>query len=175
MPGSATSRYSTLGPVPASTLRAVRSCSARRFHTTLSGSWKSPGMIASVGQTTAHAGASPRSVRCTQKWHFSAMPLDSLMYSASYGQPCRQALQPMQACGSMSTTPSGRFSSARTGQISMHGAFVHWLQRNTAKERLTLGKVPCSVYLTQVRKLPRGTSFSALHAIVQAWQPMHSV
>ena len=47
------------------------------------GSWKSPGMIASVGQTTAQAGARPRSVRWAQKWHFSAVPDSSLMYSAS--------------------------------------------------------------------------------------------
>ena len=39
----------------------------------------SPGMIASVGQTTAQAGASPRSVRWAQKWHFSAVPEASSM------------------------------------------------------------------------------------------------
>ena len=38
-----------------------------------------PGMIASVGQATAQAGESPTSVRCAQKWHFSAMPSESLM------------------------------------------------------------------------------------------------
>ena len=86
-----------------------------------------------------------------------------------------QALQPMQAFGSTSTIPSGRFSSARTGQIVMHGASVHWLQRRTVNDRRTSGKVPSSVYLTQVRKLPTGTWFSALHATVQAWQPMHRV
>ena len=36
-------------------------------------------MSASVGQTIAQAGASPRSTRCAQKWHFSAVPFDSLM------------------------------------------------------------------------------------------------
>src|SRR5690606_41238695 len=83
------------------------------------------------------------------------------------------ALHPMHASLSRSTIPSGRFSSARTGQIVTHGAFVHWLQRSTAKCRRTCGKVPISVYFTQVRKLPTGTWFSDLHATVHAWQPMH--
>ena len=68
--------------------------------------------------------------------------------------------------------PSGRFSSALTGQIVTHGASVQWLQRSTRKWRLMSGKTPCSVYLTHVLKLPTGTSFSALQATVHAWQPM---
>ena len=68
--------------------------------------------------------------------------------------------------------PSLRFSSALTGQIVTQGALVQWLQRRTAKCRLTAGKRPFSWYLTQVRKLPSGTSFSLLQATVQAWQPM---
>src|SRR5262245_14867006 len=82
------------------------------------------------------------------------------------------ARQPMQASRSRSTMPSARFSSAFTGQIVTHGAFEQWLQRNTAKWRFTAGKRPFSWYLTHVRKLPTGTSFSALHATVHAWQPM---
>jgi hypothetical protein len=62
--------------------------------------------------------------------------------------------------------------SALTGQISTQGGLVQWLQRSTAKWRLTAGKRPFSVYFTQVRKLASGTSFSDLHATVQAWQPM---
>ena len=68
--------------------------------------------------------------------------------------------------------PSGRLSSAVTGQIVTQGASVHWLHRRTAKCRFTCGKAPTSVYLTQVRKSPTGTSFSDLQATVQAWQPM---
>ena len=79
-----------------------------------------------------------------------------------------QARHPMHASRSMSTMPSSRFSSALTGQIFTQGASVHWLQRRTAKERLTVGKVPSSVYLTHVRKLPTGTWFSDLQATVQA-------
>ena len=82
------------------------------------------------------------------------------------------ARHPMHASRSMSTMPSGRLSSAVTGQIVTHGAFVQWLQRSTVKWRFTAGKVPFSVYFTQVRKLPSGTSFSDLQATVQAWQPM---
>ena len=78
------------------------------------------------------------------------------------------ALQPMHCAGSTSTMPSGRFASAETGQIVTHGAAVHWLQRSTVKERFTVGNAPSSVYLTQVRNEPRGTSFSDLHATVQA-------
>ena len=68
--------------------------------------------------------------------------------------------------------PSSRFSSALTGQIVTHGAFVQWLQRSTAKCRRIAGNFPFSAYCTHVRKLPTGTSFSALHATVHAWQPM---
>jgi hypothetical protein len=95
------------------------------------------------------------------------------MYSASYGQPCTQLLQPMQAAGSTSTIPSLRFTRALTGQIVTQGASVHWLHRSTPNERFTLGNSPSSTYLTQVRKLPGGTWFSDLQATVQAWQPMH--
>ena len=42
----------------------------------------------------------------------------------------------------------------------------------TLKLRFTLGNSPFSVYLTQVRKEPTGTSFSDLQATVQAWQPI---
>ena len=66
-----------------------------------------------------------------------------------------------------------RFVSAEVGQMVTHGAFVHWLQRRTANERFICGNVPCSVYLTHVRKLPSGTWFSDLQATVQAWQPIH--
>ena len=52
---------------------------------------------------------------------------------------------------------------------------MHWLQRSTVKDRFTCGKLPSSVYLTQVRKLPTGTWFSDLQATVHAWQPMHRV
>src|SRR5436190_16723863 len=82
------------------------------------------------------------------------------------------ARQPIHASRSRSTMPSLRFDSALTGQIVTHGAFVQWLQRSTAKWRFTAGKRPFSWYLTQVRKLATGTSFSDLHATVQAWQPM---
>ncbi len=61
-----------------------------------------------------------------------------------------------------------KFSSALTGQMVIQGASVHWLQRSTANDRRTAGNSPSSVYFTQVRKSPRGTSFSALHATVQA-------
>jgi hypothetical protein len=54
-----------------------------------------------------------------------------------------------------------------------HGAEEQWLQRSTVKCRRTAGNDPASVYFTQVRKDPTGTSFSALQATVQAWQPMH--
>jgi hypothetical protein len=79
-----------------------------------------------------------------------------------------QALQPMHAAGSTSTIPSDPLSSAVTGQILTQGASVHWLHRKTAKDRRTWGNLPSSVYFTQVRKSPSGTSFSALHATVQA-------
>ena len=50
------------------------------------------------------------------------------------------------------------------------------LQRleRTAAERRVSGNSPCSIHFTQVRNEPSGTSFSALHATVQAWQPMHA-
>ena len=61
------------------------------------------------------------------------------------------------------------------GQIDTQGASVQWLQRMTENDRLVSGQVPVSMYLTQVRSTPRGTSCSVLHATVQAWQPMHAV
>ena len=79
-----------------------------------------------------------------------------------------QARHPMHASRSTSTMPSGRFSNALTGQIVTQGASVQWLHRCTRKSRLTSGKRPCSVYFTDVLKLPTGTLFSALHATVQA-------
>ena len=54
----------------------------------------------------------------------------------------------------------------------MHGASSQWLHRITEKCRLTSGNVPVSMYFTQVRLTPKGTSCSALHATVQAWHPM---
>src|SRR6185436_1371529 len=92
---------------------------------------------------------------------------------ASYGQACMHARQPMQMSLSRSTIASLRLWSALTGQMSTHGAASQWLQRSTVKCRLTAGNVPLSTYLTHVRNFPSGTSFSDLHATVQAWQPMH--
>src|SRR3989304_6148113 len=92
---------------------------------------------------------------------------------ASYGHACMHARHPMHASRSTSTMPSSRFLRALTGQIVTHGASVQWLHRWTRKLRLTLGNAPTSTYFTHVRKLPRGTSFSALQAVVHAWQPMH--
>ena len=54
----------------------------------------------------------------------------------------------------------------------MQGASSQWLQRMTEKWRLTFGKEPVSMYFTQVRLTPMGTSCSLLQATVQAWQPM---
>jgi hypothetical protein len=69
--------------------------------------------------------------------------------------------------------PSFRVNNAETGHISTHGASAQWLQRITENSRRVFGKVPFSMYLTHVRLTPTGTSCSALHATVQAWQPMH--
>ena len=80
---------------------------------------------------------------------------------------------PMHESESNSTMPSCRRYIAVVGQIGTHGGFAQWLHRVTWKKRRVLGKVPFSTYLTQVRWTPRGTEFSALHAVVQAWQPMH--
>ena len=78
------------------------------------------------------------------------------------------ALQPMQLLSSKSTTPLAARNSALVGQMLMQGASSQWLQRITEKFRLTLGNVPVSMYFTQVRFTPRGTSCSLLHATVQA-------
>ena len=59
------------------------------------------------------------------------------------------------------------------GQIVVHGANSQWLQRITVNSRRVLGNSPFSMYFTQVRSTPIGTSCSLLHATVQAWQPMH--
>jgi hypothetical protein len=59
------------------------------------------------------------------------------------------------------------------GQIVVHGANSQWLQRITVNIRRVLGNSPFSMYFTQVRSTPIGTSCSLLQATVQAWQPMH--
>lgn len=64
--------------------------------------------------------------------------------------------------------PSSRLKSAPVGQMATHGASVQWLQRRTEKNLLVTGQVPFSMYLTQVRLTPSGTSCSVLHATVQA-------
>src|SRR3954451_23276763 len=79
----------------------------------------------------------------------------------------------MQLAVSKSTIPLSRWKSALVGQIVTHGALSQWLQRITAKCRLTSGNEPDSMYFTHVRLTPSGTSCSALHATVHAWQPMH--
>jgi hypothetical protein len=76
---------------------------------------------------------------------------------------------------SKSTMPSGRWNIAPVGQISTHGGSAQWLQRRTAIWRRVAGNVPVSTYFTHVRKTPKGTSFSDLQAVVQAWQPMQLV
>ena len=81
----------------------------------------------------------------------------------------------MQRPVSKSTMPSGRLNIAVVGQISTHGGSSQWLQRRTAMSRRVAGKVPRSTYLTHVRLTPKGTSFSDLQAVVQAWQPMQLV
>ena len=59
-----------------------------------------------------------------------------------------------------------------------HGDFVKdggaraWLHPVKMYFPLMAGYVPSSTYLTDVRKLLTGTSFSDLQATVQAWQPM---
>jgi hypothetical protein len=49
------------------------------------------------------------------------------------------------------------------------------LQRVTVKVRRVSGNVPFSMYFTQVRATPSGTSCSTLQATEQAWQPMQRV
>ena len=78
------------------------------------------------------------------------------------------ALHPMHASWSKSTSPSGRWYIAVTGQTSTHGGSSQWLHRSTAKCRFTSGNVPTSTFFTQVRNAPTGTSFSDLHAVVHA-------
>src|SRR4051812_38271981 len=100
------------------------------------GSSRSPETIAFVGHTTSHAGCIPSSTRCAQKLHLAAVCELGSMCSASYGHAFMHALQPMQRSESKSTIPSSRLYSAFTGQISTHGASVHWLQRITVKRRV---------------------------------------
>jgi hypothetical protein len=90
------------------------------------------------------------------------------MKIASYGHAAIHALQPMQACLSKSTIPSSRRYIADVGQAVTHGASSHWLQRVTWKARRTCGNEPTSTDFTNVRVTPSGTSFSDLHAVVQA-------
>ena len=49
------------------------------------------------------------------------------------------------------------------------------MHRVTWKDRRACGKNPVSTYFTYVRVTERGTSFSDLQAVVQAWHPMHCV
>src|SRR6266550_8180202 len=84
-----------------------------------------------------------------------------------------QDLQPMHRSPLKSTIPLSRLKRAVTGQIVMHGASSQWLHLSTEKNRRVSGYSPFSMYLTQVRNVPSGTSFSDLQATVQAWQPMH--
>src|SRR5581483_12362077 len=83
------------------------------------------------------------------------------------------ALQPTQISLSKSTIPSGRRYIACVGQAATQGASAHWLHLVTWNARRTWGNVPTSADFTYVRVTPSGTSFSLLHAVVQAWQPMH--
>ena len=108
-----------------------------------------------------------------QKLHLCAVCVAGLMYRASYGQAFMHDLQPMQRESSKSTMPSWRRNRAVVGQIATHGASSQWLHRLTEKNRRVSGNAPFSMYLTHVRLTPNGTSCSALHATVQAWQPMH--
>ncbi len=78
----------------------------------------------------------------------------------------------MQLSSWKSTTPLSARYNADVGQIAIHGASSHWLQRMTLNLRATSGKVPVSMYFTHVRLTPSGTSCSLLHATVHAWQPM---
>ena len=79
-----------------------------------------------------------------------------------------QALHPIHIDLSKSTIPSGRRNIAPVGQAVVHGASSHWLQRVTWYARRANGKCPISAYFTYVRVTPSGTSFSDLHAVVQA-------
>ena len=101
-----------------------RARAARSARPSSPGRCRSPTRIASVGQTTTHAGSSPTSIRCAQKLHFSAEWSSGLMKIASYGQAAMHALQPMQIGLSKSTMPSGRRYIAAVGQAVTHGASV---------------------------------------------------
>ena len=100
--------------------------------------------------------------------HLCAVLVSGLMYNASYGHAFMHDLHPMQLLSSKSTTPFGDRYNAEVGQIFMQGASSHWLHRMTVNLRATSGKVPVSMYFTQVRFTPCGTSCSLLHATVQA-------
>src|SRR5262245_10977945 len=82
-------------------------------------------------------------------------------------------LQPIQRSPLKSTIPLSRRNNAVTGQIVMQGASSQWLHLRTEKNRRVSGYSPFSMYFTQVRKVPSGTSFSDLQATVHAWQPIH--
>ena len=97
------------------------------------------------------------------------------MKIASYGHAAMQALQPMHDAWSKSTMPSGRRCMALVGQAATHGASSHWLQRVTWNARRDLGERPVLDVLHVGPVTPSGTSFSDLHAVVQAWQPMQRV
>ena len=107
-------------------------------------------------------------MRWLQKLHFCAVFVSGLMNNASYGQAFMHDLQPMQLSSWKSTTPLSARNSAFVGQMVMHGASSHWLQRITEKCRLASGNFPVSMYFTQVRLTPKGTSCSLLHAMVHA-------
>lgn len=64
--------------------------------------------------------------------------------------------------------PSSRTYIALVGQAATQGASVHWLQRVTWNARRACGNAPTSTFLTNVRVTESGTSFSDLHAVVQA-------
>ena len=83
-------------------------------------------------------------------------------------------LQPMQlAVVEVDDRRSPRGTAPTSGRSSRTARSSQWLQRITEKWRPTSGNVPVSMYFTHVRLTPSGTSCSALHATVQAWQPMH--
>ena len=82
-----------------------------------------------------HAGSSPRSTRCAQKWHFAA---------ALRPRSCRSRRRGTPACTRCNRcTRRGRGRRCRRallervdrGQIVTHGALSQWLQRRTAKCR----------------------------------------
>ncbi len=83
------------------------------------------------------------------------------------------ALQPMQTLLSNSTMPSARWNIASVGQMRTQGGIGAVIAARDLEMAAGVGIAPVSTYLTQVRYTPRGTSFSLLQAVEQAWQPMH--